>query len=53
VRPFTDSWDLIPPPGALRPLVLLLTGLLALVVLGVTSWLSVLPLVRKLRGGAR
>jgi putative ABC transport system permease protein len=53
VRPFTDNWTLIPPPGALGPAALLVAGLLALLTLGVTSWLAVRPLVRELHGTSR
>jgi putative ABC transport system permease protein len=53
VRPFTDNWTLIPPPGALGPAALLVAGLLALLTLGVTSWLAVRPLVRDLHGSSR
>ncbi|MEU8233737.1 FtsX-like permease family protein [Actinoplanes sp. NPDC048967] len=53
VRPFTDDWTLIPPPGALAPGALLAAGLLALLTLGVTSWLAVRPLVRDLHGSSR
>jgi putative ABC transport system permease protein len=47
--PFADGWDVLPPPGALGIVPLLLAVLFALVVLGVTAWLSALPLVRRLR----
>jgi hypothetical protein len=53
VPPFTDAWRTVPPPGALSAAALGLAGLVALVVLGVTGWLSALPLVRRLRGGVR
>ncbi|AGZ44760.1 FtsX-like permease family protein [Actinoplanes friuliensis] len=53
VRPFTDGWNLVPPPGALGAAALLLAGLVALLVLGVTGWLSVRPLVRTLRRSGR
>jgi putative ABC transport system permease protein len=53
VRPFTDNWTLIPPPGALGVGALALAGLVALLTLGVTSWLAVRPLVRKLHGSSR
>jgi hypothetical protein len=53
VRPFTDAWTLIPPPGALGVGALALAGLVALLTLGLTSWLSVRPLIRKLPGSSR
>ena len=53
VRAFTDNWTLIPPPGALGPGTLALAGLVALLILGLTSWLSVRPLVRTLRRSGR
>ena len=55
--PFPDGWRVIPPPGALGHPALALTAAAAAAVLGVTAWLSVRPLVRRLRsapaGGAR
>jgi hypothetical protein len=51
--PFTDGWHVIAPPGMLSGAALALAGLAALLVLGVTGLLSVLPLVRRLRGGDR
>jgi hypothetical protein len=53
ITPFTDSWQVIAPPGALGAATLALAGLVALVVLGLVGWLSVLPLLRRLRGGER
>jgi hypothetical protein len=53
VRPFTDDWTLLPPPGALGAGALAAAGLAALLTLGVTSRLAVRPLVRRLHGGAR
>ncbi len=53
VRPFTDNWTLIPPPGALGPGALAAAGLVALLTLGVTSWLAVRPLIRDLRRSSR
>ena len=50
---FTDGWAVLPPPGPLGAATLGLAGLLALAVLGLAGWLSVLPLVRRLREGAR
>lgn len=49
VPPFTDGWDVLPLPGALGPVALAAAGLIALVVLGATGWLAVLPLIRRLR----
>ncbi|NMO57372.1 ABC transporter permease [Actinoplanes sp. TBRC 11911] len=46
---FADGWDVLPPPGALGGSALLLALLFALAVLGVTAWLSALPLIRRLR----
>jgi putative ABC transport system permease protein len=51
--PFTDGWRVVPAPTALSAVVLALAGAVALVAFGVTAWLSVLPLVRRLRGGDR
>ncbi|MCO8273201.1 ABC transporter permease [Actinoplanes sp. TRM 88003] len=51
VRGFTDKWDVLPPPGALGWTAVGLAGLVALIVLGLVGWLSVLPLVRRLRDG--
>lgn len=51
--PFTDGWHVIAPPGTLGGAALALAGLAALLVLGLTGLLSVLPLVRRLRGGDR
>jgi putative ABC transport system permease protein len=50
---FTDSWTVLAPPDPLTLKVLVLAGVVALVVLGLTGWLSVLPLIRRLRGGDR
>jgi ABC-type phosphate transport system permease subunit len=50
---FTDGWRVIAPPDPLTLGVLLLAGVAALVVLGLTGWLSVRPLIRRLRGGDR
>lgn len=49
LRPFTDDWALIRPPGALGAGALAVAALVALGTLGLTSWLSVRPLVRELR----
>lgn len=46
---FADGWDVLPPPGALGPPAVLLAFVFALAVLGVTAWLSALPLIRRLR----
>ena len=53
IRPFTDGWDLVPPPGALGGAALAVAGLVALAVLGATGWLSVRPLIRRLRRSGR
>jgi ABC-type multidrug transport system fused ATPase/permease subunit len=53
VPPFTDGWDMLPRPGALGVTALGWAGLIALAVLGLVGWLSVRPLVRRLRGDAR
>jgi hypothetical protein len=44
--PFPDGWRVIPPPGALGPAALGIAAAVAVVVLGVTTWLS----VRRLNG---
>ena len=44
--PFPDGWQMIPPPGALGPAALGIAAAVAVVVLGVTTWLS----VRRLNG---
>ncbi|GAA1644617.1 FtsX-like permease family protein [Actinoplanes couchii] len=49
VPPFTDGWAVLPPPAPQNGVVLALSALVALVVLGVTGWLSVRPLLRGLR----
>jgi putative ABC transport system permease protein len=46
VEPFTDGWDLTASPGPLGPAALGAAGLIALLVLGPTAWLSVRPVVR-------
>ncbi|NMO51184.1 ABC transporter permease [Actinoplanes sp. TBRC 11911] len=46
---FTDGWNVLAAPGALGRNPFLFAGLAALVVLGLVGWLSVLPLVRRLR----
>jgi FtsX-like permease family protein len=51
--PFADGWRVIPPPGALGPAAVATAFGLALVVLGLTAWSAVLPLVRRLRDGDR
>jgi hypothetical protein len=50
---FTDGWTVLAPPGPLSTLAVVLAGLVALLVLGLVSWLSVLPLLRRLREGTR
>jgi hypothetical protein len=50
---FTDGWRVIAPPDPLTLAVLALAEVVAVVVLGLTGWLAVRPLVRTLRGGAR
>jgi len=45
---FTDGWDVLPLPPAQGGLALVQAGLAALVVLGLTGWLSVRPLSRRL-----
>jgi hypothetical protein len=47
--PFTDGWDVLPAPSALGLAPLALAGLIALLALGLTGWLAVLPLTRRLR----
>jgi putative ABC transport system permease protein len=51
VRGFTDGWNVLAPPGALGWTALSLAGAVGLVLLGLVGWLSVLPLVRRLRDG--
>jgi putative ABC transport system permease protein len=53
VPPFTDGWNVLPPPSPLGALAVGLAGAIALVVLGLTGWLSVLSLLRSLREDAR
>lgn len=53
VPPFTDDWDVLPAPGPLGAAAVLLAGLIALAVLGLTAWLSVLSLLRRLREDVR
>jgi hypothetical protein len=53
VPPFTDGWDVLAPPGALGAPALFGAAAIALVVLGLTGWLSVRPLIRHLRAEAR
>jgi putative ABC transport system permease protein len=50
---FTDSWTVLAPPDPLTVMALVVAGVIALAVLGLTGWLSVLPLVRRLRRGDR
>jgi hypothetical protein len=51
--PFTDGWRVVAPPDPLSITAILVAAAIALVVLGLTGWLSVRPLVRRLRGGDR
>ncbi|MEV6494607.1 ABC transporter permease, partial [Actinoplanes sp. NPDC051633] len=53
VPPFTDAWREIEPPGALGLPALASAGLVAFVLLAATTAFAVLPLIRRLRGGAR
>jgi putative ABC transport system permease protein len=53
VPPFTDGWDVLPPPAALGAAPLAVAGSVALAVLGLTAWLSVRPLIRRLREAGR
>jgi putative ABC transport system permease protein len=53
VPAFTDGWTVLAPPGPLSGVAVVLAGLVALVVLGLVGWLSVLPLLRRLREGTR
>jgi putative ABC transport system permease protein len=53
VPAFTDGWAVLAPPSPLSTLAVVLAGVLALVVLGLVAWLSVLPLVRRLRESVR
>jgi len=53
VPAFTDGWTVLAPPGPLSAVAVVLAGLVALVVLGVVGWLSVLPLLRRLRESVR
>jgi len=52
-RELSDDWTLIPPPGALGAGALAGAGLVALLTLGLASWLSVRPLVRRISGSTR
>jgi hypothetical protein len=53
VPSFPDGWRLIAPPGALGPGAVLLAGALALIVIGLTGWFAVRPLIRRVRDGRR
>jgi hypothetical protein len=46
---FADGWNALPVPDGLRPAVLAVAGLVALVILGLTWWASAAPLARELR----
>jgi putative ABC transport system permease protein len=50
---FADGWNALPVPDGLRPAVLAVAGLVALVILGLTWWASAAPLARELRDGHR
>jgi hypothetical protein len=53
VPAFTDGWTVLAPPAPLSAVAVVLAGLVALVVLGLVGWLSVIPLLRRLREGRR
>jgi putative ABC transport system permease protein len=53
VPAFTDGWNVLAPPGPLSFVAVALAGLIALIVLGLVGWLSVLPVLRRLREGIR
>jgi hypothetical protein len=46
---FTDGWQILHPPSTLPPGTVAVAGLAALVLLGLTGWLSAAPLIRRLR----
>lgn len=50
--PFIDGWRVVAAPGPLGGSALLPAALAALVALGLTTWLAVRPLTRRLRGRA-
>lgn len=51
VPPFPDGWRLVAAPGALGAPAVLVAAAVALLVIGVTGWFAVLPLIRRLRAG--
>jgi hypothetical protein len=51
--PFADGWRTLAPPDPLSGAALAVAAVLGLVALGSTAWLSVLPLVRRLRRSGR
>ena len=51
--PFADGWRVLPPPDPLTLGPLAAAGLIALLALGLAAWLSVRPLLRRLRGAGR
>ncbi len=53
VPPFTDGWSVLPAPTPLSVAAVAMAALAGLIVLGLVGWLSVLPLVRRLRESAR
>jgi hypothetical protein len=51
VPAFGDGWNVLPMPGAFGPVAMSLALLGAVLVLGLTGLLAVLPLIRRLRAG--
>jgi hypothetical protein len=51
--PFADGWRTLAPPDPLGGAALAVAAALGLLALGSTAWLSVLPLVRRLRRSGR